>query len=396
MASHLLCVGEMSEEIEQTHRQRNKVLLIALIVFALAGLGWFGYWIFYGRFYVTTEDAYVHGNQVMLTPQVSSGVKVIYAEETDLVEKGQLVVDLDPSDYILNLEQSEENLAEQVRVVSGYFLDVEKYGALWKEAVANLYQAKLDMQNREGLAQTGAISKEQWEQYQTNVLTNEAIVESAKKRLEVAIVRVEGTTVQTHPLVKESVVLVKQAYLDLVRCRVLAPMSGYVAKRSVQVGDFVHSGDTLLEIVPLDYLWAEANYKETKLGKVRVGQPVTFTSDLHGHSVKYKGHVIGFQAGSGSAFALLPAQNASGNWIKIVQRIPVRVSISSEQIRKNPLFIGGSLDMKVDVSDTSGSMLTFNPTMKPIYSTEIFDTQFEQMESYTPVIEKIIADNRGY
>ncbi len=383
----------MEDEQPHNHKKRNLILWIALGVFVFAGLVWFCFWLFYARFYETTDDAYVHGNQVMLTPQVSSGVKAIYAEETDLVEQGQLLVELDTSKYVLAFEQSQEKLAETVRQVAALFLFRDAKQAEFDLRIAELRQAELDLEHREGLVNTGAISIEEYEQYQTNVLVAEARVESAEREYEMTKVMTEGVCVETHPLVLESVTSLQESYLNLIRCQVLAPVTGYVAKRSVQAGDYVEVGDTLLDVVPLDYVWAEANFKETKLKNIRIGQPVTFTADMHGRGVKYHGKVVGFQAGSGSAFALLPAQNASGNWIKIVQRVPVRISIKPDEIRENPLFIGVSLEVSVDVHETKGSMIADEPTMKPIYTTPIYTTQFAEMEEIAPLIEQIIIEN---
>ncbi|MCC5832809.1 MAG: efflux RND transporter periplasmic adaptor subunit [Chlamydiales bacterium] len=375
------------------HKRRNRWLLTLVVIFLLAGLVWFLYWIFIGRFYVYTEDSYVHGNQVMLTPQVSAGVAAIYAEDTDLVEQGQLVVELDQSDHLIAFEEAQERLAQTVRDVVALFQDV---GAKEAEVIlreARLKQAELDLKHRQPLVETGAVSVEEYEIYRTDVQVAASSLELAEKELEMAKARVEGTTVRTHPLVQEQVWVLRQSYLNLIRCRVWAPVTGFVAKRSVQVGDQVKEGDTLLFIVPLDDIWIEANYKETHLRNVRIGQPVEYTADIYGGGVKFHGKVVGFQPGSGNAFALLPPENASGNWIKIVQRVPVRISVDPEEIRCHPLFLGLSMRTHIDVHDTSGKMLAETPTMRPIYSTTIYSKQMEEMAEVDPVIEEIIKQN---
>ncbi len=385
--------NETPPPMENNHKKRNMWLIIVAAIFLLAGLVWLLYWIFVGRFYVYTEDAYVHGNEVMLTPQVSAGVKAIYADETDLVEKGQLVVELDRSNYLIALEEQKKQLAATVRKVVGLFQDV---GAKEAEVVlreAELRQAELDLKHREPLVATGAISLEEFEIYQTDVVVAAANVVLAEKELEMAEALVAGTTVETHPLVQEQVWGVREAYLNLIRCQVWAPADGYVAKRSAQVGDQVAVGESLLYIIPLNELWIEANYKETHLGKVRIGQPVEYTADLYGGGVKFHGEVVGFQPGSGSAFSLLPPENASGNWIKIIQRVPVRVSVDPDEIREHPLLLGLSMRTHVDIHDTTGKMLAKAPTEKPIYTTTIYQKQMEQMLDIDPVIDDIIQQN---
>lgn len=378
---------------KNNHKKRNKVMLITLGIFVIAGLIWFGYWLFYGRFHIYTEDAYVHGNQVMLTPQISSGVQVIFAEETDYVEKGQIVVQMDPAEYELALEKAKEDLGATVRRIVGYFTMAAEKEAELILREAELRQAELNLKHREGLVETGAVSVEEFEEHQTTVIVSMAQVAAARKSLQTAVALIQGTTIRTHPDVLERVTALKQAYLNLIYCNVLAPMSGYVAKRSVQVGDYVHAGDTMLQIVPLDFVWIEANYKETKLKRLRIGQSCKFTADMHGDGIEYHGKVVGFQPGSGNAFALLPPQNASGNWIKIVQRVPVRVSVEPDEIKRDPIFLGCSIKMSVDARDDSGKMLSYIPTEKPIYTTDIYQTQFTEMEEVMPLVEEIITKN---
>ena len=258
---------------------------------------------------------------------------------------------------------------------------------------AELRQAELDLKHRKPLVATGAVSIEEFETYQTRVVVAAASVVYAEKELEASRALIVGTTVRTHPLVQEAIVSVKEAYLNLIRCQIWAPVTGFIAKRSVQVGDYVHVGDTLLFIVPLEDIWIEANYKETKIKQIRIDQPVNFTTDIYGGGVKFHGKVVGFQPGSGNAFALLPSENASGNWIKIIQRVPIRVSIDPEEIREHPLLLGLSMRVAVDIRDTAGNMLSETPTFKPIYTTQIYDRQMEEMESIDPWIESIINEN---
>lgn len=381
------------ESEAQRKKKRNFWLTLIFILFALAGILWLLYWVFIGRFYVYTEDAYTHGNPVMLTPQVSAGVKAIYADETDLVQKGQLVVELDTSDFLINFEEKKKWLANTVREVAVLFQTVDAKIAEVVLKAANLRQAELDYEHRVPLLPTGAVSKEEYETYQTSVTVAAAALEFAKRDLEASKALVQGTTVENHPRVQQAVWSMREAYLSLIRCQIWAPVTGYIAKRSVQVGDMVKVGDTLLYIVPLDFLWINANYKETQLKHVRIGQPVTFSADIYGRFVTFQGTVLGFQPGSGNAFSLLPPENASGNWIKIVQRLPVRISVDPEEIKANPLFLGLSMRVTVDVHDTSGKMLAVVPTFDPLFTTEIYTKQLEDMVAIDPLIQDLIAAN---
>lgn len=375
-------------------KKRNFWLAVLTAVFLIAGILWFLYWFFIGRFYVYTDDAYVHGNEVMLTPQVSAGIKAIYADDTDLVQQGQLVVELDRSDYEIAFEERKKNLATTVREVAALFQDVDAKEAQVILRAAELRQAELDLKHREPLVETGAVSLEEFETYQTAVLVAASSLIYAEKELEMAKVLVEGVTIETHPRVQEAVWAVREAYLNLIRCQVWSPVTGYIGKRSAQVGDQVNAGDTLMYIVPLNDIWVEANYKETQLTDVRIGQPVEFSADIYGRDVKYHGHVVGFQPGSGNAFALLPPENASGNWIKIIQRVPVRVSVDPEELIQHPLLLGLSMHVYVDIHETDGSMLSKSPTLDPIYTTPIYSTQLEQMVDIDPLIEDVIENNK--
>lgn len=383
-----------SVEKDQKKKKRNSILFGVILAILVMLLVWILYFLFYGRFFVSTEDAYVSGNQVPLTNQVDGGVVAIYADNTDLVLQGQVVVLLDKTNYLLKLEESKQKLANTVREVVGLFEAVKEKEAAVEVRRAELIQAKLNFSHRTPeMVESGSVGKEEFEQYGTNVAVGEANYTFALRDLDSAKALVAGTTVKTHPRVTESVTQLKNAYLDLIRCEVIAPASGYVARRSAQVGDWVVAGTSLLKIVPLDYLWVDANYKEIQLGRVRIGQKANFTADIYGRSVKYHGTVVGFTGGTGSAFALLPAQNASGNWIKIVQRLPVRIAIDPEELRKNPLFIGLSTRMEIDVHDTNGKMLCAVAQDVPAYTTFIYEQQDRKLENFSPEIQKIIDAN---
>lgn len=381
--------------VKPAHRKRTWIIVWTIVFLMVVGVLLFGWWLLYGRFHVTTNDAYVQGNQVLLTPEVGSSVTGIFADNTDLVKEGQLMVTLDPTDFEISFEEKKAALAETVKNVSSLFENVREKEATVTLRAAELRQAELDFLHRENLLETHAISLEEYEQYQTNVAVAKAALALAERELVSAKLLVGNTTVSTHPLVEEAVVEMEQAYVDLLRCEVKAPSTGYVAKRAVQVGDRVDVGDTLLTIVPLEDLWLDANFKETKLRKIRIGQPVDVWADIYGRRVRYRCNVVGLNAGTGSAFALLPPENASGNWIKIVQRLPVRVNFPIDQLEEHPLMIGLSLHVNVDVRDQSGPVLSQKPTEEPIYSTWIFNRE-ESIASLDPLIDEIIETNSTF
>lgn len=363
----------------------GSLVLTAIIV----ALIWFFYW----QFIVYTEDAYVQGNEVMITPQVAGGVAAIYADDTDYVEKGQLLVELDCLPLGLQLEEKKASLAEVVRNVRELFADVLAKEALVFLRQAELRQKMLDFEHRIPLVDSGAISLEEFEQSQTDVDTARAQLNFAQQELQIAYIQVQNTTVQTHPLVLEAVAQVKDAFLNKIRCQIFSPVNGYIAKRTTQVGDRVAIGDILMWVVPLDEIWLNANFKETKLRNVRTGQPVTFTTDIYGRFVKFHGKVVGFQPGTGNAFSILPPENASGNWIKIIQRVPVRVNFDKEELKRYPLFLGLSLRVKVHIRDRSLKKLTQIVREKAIYTTTIYETQQERLQEFQDLVCQIIESN---
>lgn len=372
-------------------RVRLYVIFLASLLFVTVIV--FIYWFIYGQFSVYTEDAYVAGNEVMITPQVDGGIVALYADDTDFVEKGQLIAELDCLPIQLLLEEKKAQLGEVVRNVRERFADVVAKEALVFLRQAELRQKQLDLDHRIPLVDSGAISIEEFEQSQTDVDTACAQLNYAKQQLEIAMIQVANTKVATHPLVLEAVSQVKDAFLNRIRCQIFSPVTGYVAKRTAQVGDRVAIGDILMWVVPLDQMWLNANFKETKLRKVRTGQPVTFTADMYGRSVRFHGKVVGFQPGTGNAFAILPPENASGNWIKIIQRVPVRVNFDLEELKDHPLFIGLSLRVRIDVHDQSLKKLTQIVRDEAIYTTSIYQTQKEKLQEFEGMVNEIIGKN---
>ena len=344
-------------------------LLFVLCLLAAAGGGAY-YWMV-ARFFEHTDDAYVSANVIAVTPQVTGTVVAVAVRDTDRVNSGQLLVQLDRADTEIALQQAEAELARTLRQVRGVYAgnetlaaDIAVRRAELKRAQADADKAQGDLDTRAALVVSGAVGKEELKHAQAALATAEAArntalaaITAAKERLRANQAMTEGVAVEEHPEVQRAASRVREAYLAWVRTRILAPVDGDIAKRAVQVGQRVAPGSNLLSVVPLEQVWVDANFKEVQLRDMRIGQPVRMHADLYGDEVEYHGRVVGFGAGTGSAFALLPAQNATGNWIKIVQRVPVRIEFDGAEIKAHPLRIGLSMDVDVEVRDSSGAQL---------------------------------------
>ncbi|AEK62304.1 HlyD family efflux transporter periplasmic adaptor subunit [Collimonas fungivorans] len=363
---------------------------IALIIVLIAyGIWWF----IYARHYENTDDAYVGGNVVQVTPQVGGTVLAINTDDTELVQAGKPLVELDKADAKVALDQAEAQLAQTVRQVRTLFVNNNALVSNVTARTSELERARADLARRQQLISTGAVSKEELDHAKVAVQGAEAALQATREQLASNRVLTDHTTVEQHPNVQNAAAQVRNAYINLARTTLLAPTTGYVAKRSVQVGQRIAAGTPLLSIVPLNALWVDANFKEVQINNMRIGQPVTLKSDLYGSKIEYHGKVVGLAAGTGSAFALLPAQNASGNWIKIVQRIPVRISLDAKDLETHPLRIGVSMDATVDIAQTEGTSLTAGTARTtPAYTTDVFDKSGQEADAR---IASIIAANNN-
>src|SRR6516165_7253647 len=311
------------------------------------------YWAQVLRYHQGTDDAYVGGNVVQITPQISGTVIAIGADDTQFVKAGQPLVRLDRSDAVVALDQAEAQLARTVRDVRNLYATSSQLAADVQMRETELTAAQADLARRQRLGVTGAISGEELQHAADSVKTARAQLLAAQQQLAANRARVDGTTLNDHPQVRDAAAAVRNAYLTLERTELSAPVSGFVARRNVQLGQRVGPGAPLMAVVPLDQVWVDANFKEPQLAHMRIGQPVTLTADLYGGHVLYHGRIAGFGAGTGAAFSLLPAQNATGNWIKIIQRVPVRIALDPREIAVHPLQIG--LSMKADVDVKGGA-----------------------------------------
>ena len=370
--------------------RRGKLLrgLLAIVVLLLAAAA---LWYFmFGRWFEETDDAYVQGNQVQITPLVTGTVVAINADDGMRVERGQLLVQLDPADTEVALQQARANLARTVRQTRGLYRSVEGAQAELSARQVTLNRVREDFARRKGLAATGAISDEELAHARNELAAAEAAVAGSRETFERSNALVDDTVIATQPDVEAAAAQLRQAYLNNARAGIVAPVSGYVARRSVQVGQRVQPGTALMAVVPTEQMWVEANFKETQLRHMRLGQEVELRSDLYGGDVKYKGRIDSLGLGTGSAFSLLPAQNASGNWIKIVQRVPVRIAIDAKQLADNPLRIGLSMKAEVSLRDQKGTVLPTTTAKGQVFDTDVYA---KQLHSADDVIHEIIQSN---
>jgi len=385
-------------------RTARQKALTAVSVAVLAGLAWGGYEWYTGRHEESTDNAYVQGNVIQITPQTSGTVTTILAEDTDFVKAGQPLVQLDPADATVALEQAEANLAQAVRQVRTLYANngaldaqIAQRESEIDRAQAEIIRATDDLNRRQSLAGNGAVSKEELNHAQPQLANARSALSAARAGVATARAQLtsnqamtEGTSIASHPSVMAAAAKVREAYLTLHRAVLPAPVDGYVAKRTVQLGQRVAAGAPLMSIVPLNQLWVDANFKEVQLRNIRIGQPVTLTADQYGKKVEYKGTVAGLGVGTGAAFALLPAQNATRNWIKVVQRVPVRVALDAQQLAQSPLRVGLSMEATVDISDQSGKTLADAPRTAPSAQTPVYTAMDKEA---TAEVQRVIAAN---
>lgn len=374
------------------HSKRNKILILLTAFFLLLGLLYLIYWLIWGRFEIYTDDAYVGGNLVQLMPQVSGTVIKINTDNTRLVMAGEPLIQLDPADMEIAFQAAKANLAQTVRQVRQYYENLEQAQSDLNLRQADLLKAQLDVNRRIGLVAKQAISKEEQQHVSTTLKTAQSQYDIALHRLTSAQALVQNTNLYSHPLVESAKANLKSAYLNLQRTTIIAPLTGYVAKRFVQVGQQVRMGTPMLAIVPLQDMWIDANYKETQLKNIRINQPVDVVIDAY-DDVTFHGKVIGLTPGTGAAFALLPAQNATGNWIKIVQRLPVRIQLNPKELQHQPLQIGLSAKATINAYHTNGLRLANKPANKTFFVTDVYANELEQVNQLIAQILQTNAEN---
>ena len=378
------------KEVQQAKKKRRVLMVGVLSLFLLAGIAYGIYWFVHGRFHETTDDAYVGGNLLQITPQVPGMVIAIHADDTNYVDAGQTLVSLDKADARVMIEQAEAQLAKTVRSVRNLRETSGEGAATVAMRRSELKKAEQDLARRRSVESSGAVSGEELQHAIDAVNGARAGLDAAEKQLQAQRAMVDRTDVHDHPDVRAAAARVRDTYLTLSRTEIPAPVAGFVARRSVQLGQRVAPGNPLMTVAPLEDVWVDANFKENQLEYLRPGQPVKLEADAYGRSVEYHGKVAGFSAGTGSAFALLPAQNASGNWIKVVQRVPVRIVLERRELEEHPLQVGLSMKVDVDTHERSAKRLQRIATAAPVYQTKAYETDDAQIDAR---VERIIAEN---
>jgi membrane fusion protein (multidrug efflux system) len=372
--------------------KRRKTLLIVLLIFIAAGVIWLLLWLLVFSTRETTDDAYVGGNQVAISAQVPGTVVAILADDTQHVEAGQILVKLDNTDASVRLAQAEASLAAAVRQVRQQTDSANGSDAAVAERQVELKKAEADLKRRLPLVAQQAEAPETIQHLRDAIAQARAALNTAQAQASAQHASISGTDIANNPAVLQARANFRAAWVAAQRNAIYAPVSGYVAQRSVQVGNSVQAGQQLMTVLPLHNLWIDANFKESQLRHIRIGQPAKVEADIYGSSVEYHGKVIGLGAGTGSVFSLLPAQNATGNWIKVVQRVPVRIALDNNELDKHPLRIGLSSDVTVDITDDKGPVLAPQGEREPVAET----TVYEQMASKADAAaDKVIQANLG-
>jgi membrane fusion protein (multidrug efflux system) len=366
--------------------KRRVILIVIALAFVLAGIAWWLLYVFVFSLRETTDDAYVSGNQVTIASQVPGTVIAVLADDTQLVREGQPLVKLDPTDSEVTLAKAKSALASAVRQVRQQAEMAAQYDSAIASRKTDLAQAEADLKRRKPLLAEKAIAPEEVAHAEEAVRNARNALEQIERQSAAAHALVDGTPLAGNPAVMQAKASFREAWINAERDAIVAPVGGYVAERAVQVGSRIQPGAPLMTIIPLGDLWVDANFKESQLRHIRIGQPVEIESDLYGGEAPFHGRVIGLAPGTGAAFALLPPQNASGNWIKVVQRVPVRISLDPAELGKHPLRVGLSTSVKVDTHDRSGSVLASAPATKPVAETDVYANDFAKAEAEADAI----------
>ena len=383
--------GNAPTQQKKSKKERRKYLLtLASLLFFIFGLAYFIYWFVELRHYQETDDAYVAGNQLQIMSQITGSVTHIYVDNTDKVNQGERLITLDDTDAKQAFDRAKTALANSVRQTHQLIINNKQLQANINLKKTALEQAQNDYLRRESLAKTAAIGKEELQHYRDAVETAKAALEVAIQQYNANQALVLNTPLEQQPTIQQAASQLRDAWLTLQRTNIVAPMEGYVSRRSVQIGARINAGTPLMVVVPTDQIWVDANFKETQLANMRIGQPATVISDFYGDDIVYQGKVVGLDMGTGSAFSLLPAQNATGNWIKVVQRLPVRIELNPQQIAEHPLRIGLSMRVKVDTAETDGAVLAEKKQNNAIYATNALTYDMAPVET---LIRDIIHAN---
>jgi membrane fusion protein, multidrug efflux system len=358
--------------------KRRRVLLIIGSIFIVIAILSAAYFIVVLEKRERTDDAYVNGNRVVISAQISGTVVAVQADDTQLVKAGQILVKLDPIDAEVALSRSVSSLAQTVRQVRQQKATADQYDSAIESRRLELVRAQADLAKREPLLAEHAIAAEEIRHAQESVQLAQAALTQAMRQAGASHALVDGTRVEDNPLVLEAKAAYRDAWIAAQRNAVIAPVSGYVAARSVQLGQHIQAGQALMTVIPLNSLWVDANFKEVQLRNLRIGQAAEVRSDLYGGAFIFHAHVQGMSAGTGAAFSLLPAQNSSGNWIKVVQRVPVRIQIDDQDLLKSPLRVGLSATVTVDTTSRVGPVLAMDASNEAVGDTQVYTQDLDK------------------
>ncbi|MDX7998414.1 multidrug efflux MFS transporter periplasmic adaptor subunit EmrA [Xenorhabdus sp. Reich] len=381
-----------SAKLGDKKRLRRNIIMLLTLLFLILGVVYTVYWFSVLRYQQKTDNAYVTGNQIQIMSQIAGSVITVNFDGTDFVKSGQTLVQLDPRDAELALKRAENELANTVRITHQQMIDSKRYQATIELKKIALRKTQNDLNRREILGSKDLIGKEELQHMRENVATAQADLDIAVAQYQSNQATILNTPLEKQPTVEKAASAIRDAWLTLQRTKIVNPIDGYVARRGVQVGSRINQGTPLMAIVPANNMWIEANFKETQLANMRIGQPAKITSDFYGDEVIYTGKITGIDMGTGSAFSLLPAQNASGNWIKVVQRLPVRIELDAKQLEQHPLRIGLSTSVTVNTANMDGVTLATTERALPAYHTNALTID---MAPANQLITDIINSNSG-
>ncbi len=381
---------QLASKGDKEQHQRSKMVIYLTLGLVLIGLSWFTFWFCYLKYHQTTDDAYVNGDMIVITSVIPGTPIAFFADNTDLVKEGQLLIQLDPTAYQVAYDKELRGLAATILQVRQLYNSVHESEANVGVKQAQLATAQFNYDQRSRLEGTGGISEQEFNRTKDDLVGARKQLEQAQYQLKIAQDAAGNTTIEQHPLITTQRAVVRDAFYRLKHCSIYAPTTGYVAQLAVQLGQWASPNNALMAVIPLTHMWVDANYKETELTNMRIGQPAVVTFDIYGREVKYNGKVIGIGFGTGSVFSLIPPQNATGNWIKIVQRVPVRIGLDPEQIKQHPLRLGLSAKVDVNVAETNLPIVAQSPSTEAVATTSVFELSMNEVDA---LMEKILQDN---
>ncbi len=380
----------MQDTNKTNNKKRNRILIFFIILIFLSIIGYLFYYYLYGQFYESTDDAYVKQNIVYITPQVSGVVDEVNINTAQYVKYKEQIGHIDSKDIEIAFKNSKNSLAQSVRHIKELHKQKDKAKALISLRKIQVDKAESDFKRNQILFSNKAISKEVYDNFKYALEEAKENLNIAKKNYLSIKVLLKGENIYNNPQIKKAVLALEKAYINLKRCDILSPKSGIVAKKNFSVGSHVNPQTIIAAIVPKIGFWVDANFKETKLKNIRIGQSVKLYSDVYGKNIVFHGKVVGILPGTGSAFSLLPAQNATGNWIKIIQRVPVRISLNQKELQKYPLQVGNSMEVYVDTHIRNKKKLKKVKIRKPNFKTNLYK---DALKNAKKIADEIIKKN---